>query len=731
MPHSTRRWSIWWPLTILLAAGLVAGFGSADPSLARTAVPATGAVTAAVAGPQCAGLQNLGSGGRLAERIAQTATSAQWIRLEVTEGLRYKLAVEAPVGLALALHDACDPEGAAVALPGGELEFTATADDELYLHIGHAGISGAGSVDYAVSLSPAAPHRPTLAALNEVPPEVLRRASDFLLELAASGQVPEWQGARINPTVHIVYRPDLQTPAYYEASVEQPIDGAYRPAGFIQLAAGEHDYPITRWDVAGRSPAGELSEIAPLGATITQIYRLDPIAYVAEYEELTPLGITTAAANNILNIGDLPLKIAGLDALAEEPAELVTESVDSTGEVTYDGPSNLPALESSAWDSWAALKAGYAEAYRPMLRSLAQRASPEWELANSLSAHGESLLTGDVRVVYGLPGQTVAQISVTGPGAAPQYLSQEQLTAPAAPTGVRLTVLAEPADRSTLLPFEVGLTYTSGLSETVKFAIINRALARTNSVYLPLVSLSRPAGAAAAAPAAELASTSSTWRYWWAEGDAGSITYNQIPPRTGINTSSCYSGCGATAWAMLFGWVDRRVGHPVWGPHWGIYRVDGGLGADAVAPLGLDNGVRAMTWELRGHLGTFCSGTGGATYVTDMIKAANYVRPRVMTPWRMSTRYDPTGLCWFGACNDARRLAKDAITIRREPAILAANSHYPLAYGYRENTRRSCFLFFCRTTTTSWFYVNNGWGGYGNDWVKSDDVFFAGVYDDS
>lgn len=55
-------------------------------------------------------------------------------------------------------------------------------------------------------------------------------------------------------------------------------------------------------------------------------------------------------------------------------------------------------------------------------------------------------------------------------------------------------------------------------------------------------------------------------------------------------------------------------------------------------------------------------------------------------------------------------------------------SHYPMAFGYayQERTVRYCFIW-CWTDTVydRWFYVNQGWGGRGNDWVSAS-TWFAG-----
>ena len=366
----------------------------------------------------------------LEQSVSWRTTKAEWIKFNVQKNSRYRLQVNNANGLELAIYDRCDTNAPSVALRDGQLEFTATRDGEYYLLIMQDGVSAANLSGYQATLSPAAPHRLSFTAAQDVPEDVLRRATEFLEELRGSDLAPEWQDARVNPEVRILYRPDIQEPAYYEFTVEKPTDNGYEPAGYIQLAAGEHDYPVTNWDATGMSNTQELAELAPLGATLTQIYRLNTLSYASEYEELTALGITTVATD-VINLGDLPYRIEGLDAIPEEPFELVTQDIDSDGNEEYDGPTELPLLEESPWESWEALKAGYEEEYGPLLKSLKERASDRWELEKNLSQYGETLIKGDVRTVYGLAAQTLSSIQVTGDGAERRTTSATPSKSPA------------------------------------------------------------------------------------------------------------------------------------------------------------------------------------------------------------------------------------------------------------------------------------------------------------
>jgi len=721
-------------LTVMVLLGLAvlittASFGSVVPAAALGALsPAMNVYESALL--SCDNLRTLAVGASAEQSAAWRSAGAEWIKFSVRQGGRYRLQVNHAAGLRLALHDRCDASGPAVDLRDGQLEFTATRDQDLYLMVVHDGISSTGLSGYEATLVAADPHRPILAAVDSIPQDAQRRAKEFLEELRGSGLAPEWLEARISSQARILYRPDIVGPAYYEFTVEKPVAGGWEPAGFVQLSSGEHDYVLTQWNATGMSPTQELQEIAPLGVQLTAFYKLNTLSYAAEYEQLTAIGIA-AVADDVYNLGELPSHLTGLEGILEEPAELVTEGVDSEGNTEYEGPTELPLIEETPWDSWAALKAGYAENYAPLLASLKQRASEGWQLEKNLAQYGETLVKGDVRTVYGLPAQTLSSIDVTGEGATPEYLGQERLSDNGNLTGVRLTVLDEPADPETLLPFEVVLQYSSGTTETVKYAIANQDALNFHEVFLPLTTKSSTSSATDVSVAGSVEPAGwGPWHYYWADANAGTIRYNQIPAGSSPNTSGCWSGCGATAWAMEFGWVDQRAaeGHWRWANHWGLYRVNGGLGSNAVAPNPMDTGVRNMTWEIRGYLGTYCSDGGGATRFTRMIDAYRYVQPRATAGWRMRTRYDPTGLCWFGACNGARDLARDQIVNYRAPAIIGANNHYPMAYGYAWQKKTSCWWFICSTSYNRWFYVNQGWGGSGNGWVDWDDVAFAGVY---
>ena len=214
------------------------------------------------------------------------------------------------------------------------------------------------------------------------------------------------------------------------------------------------------------------------------------------------------------------------------------------------------------------------------------------------------------------------------------------------------------------------------------------------------------------------------WTYYWATGGhSAQPLYNQY------SFGGCQIGCGPVAWAILFGWADRQAanGNAYWSPRWGIYRTNGGTGADDVAPLSMTQGIRNVIQEIRGQVGTFCIGNSGATFPWDMGGAQNYLSGRTGTD--VSVHYNSVG--WHE--DSLRNNARNSIRDRNTPAIIGTGwlSHYPVAYGYawQRRTVRKCFIFcWNETVYDRWFYVNQGWGGSGNGWVSASTWFSGEIY---
>ncbi len=213
-----------------------------------------------------------------------------------------------------------------------------------------------------------------------------------------------------------------------------------------------------------------------------------------------------------------------------------------------------------------------------------------------------------------------------------------------------------------------------------------------------------------------------TWIYYWAAGGGGAQpAYNQF------TYGSCAVGCGPVAWAMLFGWADYQAAHgnAYWAPRTGIYRQNGGRGADDVAPLTDTSGARNMIVEIHNDVGTFCAFGSGATTPWDMPGAWQYLNGRTGA-W-LRADWDSVGIHEDGL----RDRAIDSIVNRHTPAVIGTGwlSHYPMAFGYawQRRTVRHCFIWcWDDVVTDRCFYVNNGWGhGGAGEWIDAS-TWFAG-----
>ncbi len=556
--------------------------------------------------------------------------------------------------------------------------------------------------------------------LQEVPVDVHRRAAQLLEDVRGTPSAPSWKEATLLSEVRILLRPDVEGPAYYEFRLA--ISG--RPAGFIVASAGSHDFPIAHWHYEGLSPTVQLDEQAK-GAEISGYYKVDALTYVAQ----------GSSGEQVALLGTLPPRIVGQDpSWLDKPVEPTSvtwvpkttypsdeRGVPKEGTLVFEGPREPKPIELKGWESWEELRAGYSEAYATMAESLKRQAASEWETEALVQESGEGLIAKrpfELALLY-----PKAQVKLTGEGSG----KVEVRRVTTAPDRELLVLTAVDAQKGAELPVKVEISYPNGFSEALSFVVL-----APEDVGTP--------GGNAQGEAPESQGTYwvdepgslgpwSSWNTFWAGSAADQRLYDQMPAYSSPNTSSCYSGCGGTAWAMLFGWGDKQaaLGNPSWSHRVGLYRQNGGTGADAVAPQYMDTGVRNMSWELRNRIGTFCAFGSGATAPWNMSGAAGYLAPR--TGATLSTHYNILGIHEGGL----RDRARDSIAHRKVPAIIGTGwlSHYPLAYGYRWRSRtvRKCFIFcWNETEYQREFFVNQGWGGSSNGWVGAGTWFAGQLY---
>ena len=154
-----------------------------------------------------------------------------------------------------------------------------------------------------------------------------------------------------------------------------------------------------------------------------------------------------------------------------------------------------------------------------------------------------------------------------------------------------------------------------------------------------------------------------SWNYFWAGTAGQQPRYNQFP------FGGCAVGCGPTAWGILFAWGDRQAasGNSYWAGRNGLYRENGGRGADVVAPINQDGGVNNMIGELNGQVGTFCAFGSGATTPWDMPGAWQYLNGRSYT--RLDTHWNSLGIHETRLANYAANSIAYRRTLLSDPLV--------------------------------------------------------------
>jgi hypothetical protein len=556
--------------------------------------------------------------------------------------------------------------------------------------------------------------------LERVPRDIHRRAAQLLEDVRGSESAPKWRDATLAPEVRMLYRPDVVGVAYYEFRVLSNRE----PMGYIIASSGAHDFPIAHWNFEGPTLTDTLARQA--GTEVATFYKVDSLTYVAE----------GSRGELLASLGELPARIVGQElAWLDKPIEptdvnWVLDRVpadDREAELAsrfkvLTGPSQPAPIRMAGWTSWQELKERYRESYGTLAESLRRQAAQEWETESLARESGEGLVVGrsfELAMLYAQP-----QFRLSGEGAS---MVRAELV-DTAPGRQMLVLTPYEAKPGVELPVSVDIAYGNGSTESLRFVLLAREDVGSQEGGKTAAMGTRSSESVAWADVGAMGSWSS-----WVTSFAGSHTdqrlYQQMSAGTGPNTSSCASGCGGTAWAMLFGWGDVKAsqGHAVWSKRWGLYRQNGGTGSDAVAPLNQDTGVRNMTWEIRNQIGTWCAGSSGPTFPWDMDQSSAYLNKR--TAATVSTHYNV-----FGVHEDRlRNKARDSIRDRHVPAIIGTGwlNHYPLAYGYRVRSRtvKKCFIWcWNETEYQRQFYVNQGWGGSSNGWVNASTWFAGQLY---
>lgn len=514
----------------------------------------------------------------------------------------------------------------------------------------------------------------------EVPTHLHRLAAQLLEDVRDTEMAPGWgRGAKLSAVVTPLYRPDIAAVAYYEFSVE--------PSGYIVVSNGEFDHPVAGWGDGERVSDALRRIAAEGGATVARMYRLDAASYAGE----------DASGRRVALLGNEIVRVGGLHAgMLKDPEVVATTSVPSEAsaddasvrDVTHgiEIPRSAAEPTYDPWPTWAALKDGYASAYGVWLDRLRESAADDWETDRLAREFGEGLAAGQTFVFATLyPGVRHA----VSPGA--ESLVTVELLAGAssdAPSILRVTTAApssgEPA------PFTVDLAYRNGVTERLMLVLVPDPVPDAEGVR-------------------DRISTAS----WTTITSYQAGTWGQQRAYDQFAYGECVVGCGPVAWAMLFGWADNQaaIGNAMWAPRWGLYRTDGGYGADAVAPQMPTAGIDNVSKELNDRMGTVCFMDGGLTYPWDMPLAVGYLNGRTGT--RLEATWSVPGV----TTTSLRNRARNAIRDRNTPAVIGtgfAPAHYEVAYGYRYRYRlvskSGLFGSYMTTQYQRQFRTNRGFG---------------------
>jgi len=227
--------------------------------------------------------------------------------------------------------------------------------------------------------------------------------------------------------------------------------------------------------------------------------------------------------------------------------------------------------------------------------------------------------------------------------------------------------------------------------------------------------------------------------------------YDQLRGSFSPNNSGCASGCGATVWAMIFGWADHMAarGDKKWLGAAGIYlKNNAKTGPDQGAPEwmwsdvparlesskeadDLVQGVGSMVVQIRDKMNDWglsgCTVSGSRfTAPQIMGQASQWLKTRVNT--KLYSDYDGASIMTHEGKTKARQriLDKQVVGIG-----IGHYSHYPLAYGW-EDARFAAW----NKGTRRWenrkrhkrFVVHMGWGHPGSSNVPYD-TWFQGWID--
>jgi hypothetical protein len=198
-----------------------------------------------------------------------------------------------------------------------------------------------------------------------------------------------------------------------------------------------------------------------------------------------------------------------------------------------------------------------------------------------------------------------------------------------------------------------------------------------------------------------------SWTSWYAGNWGDQRRYSQYW-NDSMMCPTKPSGCGPTAWAILYGWWDRKGAPEL-------------LGSMSSADSPLYNGIAVLDCcrYVFPVVGTWCVplADSAATNPWDMYKGCRWGVSRGVS-YSFSTSWGAPYVS-TGPRNKAKGAIKDGY-----PSIIGIGfySHYPIAYGYRYRKWRWAGVTW---STQRRFKCNMAWGGGSPSWQSASSVWFG------
>lgn len=520
----------------------------------------------------------------------------------------------------------------------------------------------------------------TALPLSDAPAQALEIARQFMADMLIEGPEPEandpeggWIGAQLGPVCYPIYDPAVdegRTPAYIEFKVVRapqtppasndpfrisPPDAADSNCDFGHLLVSltTNDVPVPSFSQSG-IPKAEILMRKSGGSGLVKPMRYDEGLLVGEDANGAIVG----------SIGNAPffvdpdiLKIAGQEF----------EGFENEQGTQDDGGPEFPVR---GYASYQEFKTDFARnpLYVELRRLKARSAKKEWDAFLGNAPESIQVRLNERTTV--LADRRIQTATVADP----------QIAAVNVPTGQNGLLVTGQQEGGTLLE----VTYPDGGAES----------------FLLIVASAGPQQMSINAIAGW-----TSWSYWYAGNWTDQRRYGQFnnDPQMCPNGAS---GCGPAAWAMLFGWWDRK-GSPRLMKNTGL----------ADAPLTNDDSVRDCNRYVFDQVGPFCVNGQAATMPWDMKAGRHWASHRGAgreISWTWGVPYLSPG-----------SVSKVADSIKAgRPSILGLGFywHYPLAYGYKARQYKSLGIVW---STQRYFKCNMGWGDNPPEWHNANSTWFG------